>query len=416
MGRSIKGAKSGRNQKGEKLKDIIHYIKANKRNKNSDMMTVRKLEHDLEPTPGYIEELQYSNTLNMSSRSTIDKIARYLKKCSLEKGIDHEDIKLVEDYLDSLIDKLNELKCADNKNVKLEIELMQRKMKQIIAQMEEIVQNNKNEDIATALVLGKISELSSELEPNKKTLGNEFSFLNGAIEDSYIGKKRKDTAIRIGAGALAGATIFGGAAVGVYSAYQEQKAEEVINGLKSIYGSKLSDDIKSEYIDEDGRVKTGAYEEVKKLALNRGMKIAINNSLKEKGAEAWVTDVKVSFGEHEEGNDTNYFIAVSGTMNNSNTKGQFDCTDKYTKGFDSGGFSYEIGNKKVKKYCSTLDSASIPDIIKGEGEVGEKINEIADKSSIDALVVSNNTADEKAKAEKAKAEDRTDYDDYDEER
>lgn len=396
--REIKKAKSTRKQEGKKLDDIIHYKRTIRRNRNIDKMIARNIESEFKLTEGYIEELQDSNVLSEAqqkkAKSSIERAARYFKMNSKQRKINYVDIELFEEHLENLMTQLKNLNCANNKKVKLEIETMERKIRQTVAQMKEITQKNTNPDVVTTLILGKVSELSSVLEPNKKTLGNEFSFLKGAIEEAYNQKDKRNTAIRIGAGALAGATILGGASVGIYSTIQDQKAEEVINGLKSIYGSKLSEDIKNEYIDENGRVKPGAYEIVKRLTLNKFVQSKINNSLKEKGAEAYTEDVTISFGKGEDWNKKTHFVRVSGVIKNKTEDAAFSYEDECITYFDDG-LSEEFGNKKVKEYYRNLDNSSINDIIKEKAKVKGTLSEIADEASVGALVAINNKVNDR---------------------
>ena len=230
-----------------------------------DNRVVNRIKEQLELSDDYIAQLNdYPLDMVEKPESLLEKIAFKMKQISMDRDIQEEDIIKIEKAIGSLTENFDKLKSKDEKKVKYEIEILKWNIKKTILQMNSVVEKKQDRKTSSVLILDKLTNLSSDIEPYKDNLGADFSYIDEAITNTYERKvKTKDTLKKALALGLATATIAGATTAIVY-VHQDNEAKQVMDGLKNVYGEDVPEEVKSRYIDENGKAKDGAQEAIKK--------------------------------------------------------------------------------------------------------------------------------------------------------
>lgn len=370
-----------------------------------DNRVVKRVKEQLKLSDDYVAQLNdYPLDMVEKPESLLEKIAFKIKQISMDRDIQEEDIIKIEKAIGSLIENFNKLKSKDEKKVKYEIEILKWNIKKTILQMNSVVEKKQDRNTSLVLILDKLTNLSSDIEPYKDNLGADFSYIDEAITNAYERKvKTKDTLKKALALGLTTATIAGATTAIVY-VHQDNEAKQVMDGLKNVYGKDVPEEVKSRYIDEDGKAKDGAKEAIKKEMLNKLMENRINEALENVESNAKVKDLKLVYGKEKEDNyryqDKVYFVGVKGK--NENEK-EWSIQNKYVTRFDTHDGSNrvlsEYSDKDVKKIYEYIENLDINSILKIESDK-EKLNEfsntmkmIIDGSVVKATVAQNVTKD-----------------------
>ena len=282
-----------------------------------DNRVVNRIKEQLELSDDYIAQLNdYPLDMVEKPESLLEKIAFKMKQISMDRDIQEEDIIKIEKAIGSLTENFDKLKSKDEKKVKYEIEILKWNIKKTILQMNSVVEKKQDRKTSSVLILDKLTNLSSDIEPYKDNLGADFSYIDEAITNTYERKvKTKDTLKKALALGLATATIAGATTAIVY-VHQDNEAKQVMDGLKNVYGEDVPEEVKSRYIDENGKAKDGAKEAIKKEMLNKLMKDRINSALENAESNAKVKDFELVYGKEKEDNyryqDEVYFVGAKG--------------------------------------------------------------------------------------------------------
>lgn len=370
-----------------------------------DNRVVKRVKEQLKLSDDYVAQLNdYPLDMVEKPESLLEKIAFKMKQISMDRDIQEEDIIKIEKAIGSLTENFDKLKSKDEKEVKYEIEILKWDIKKTILQMNSVVEKKQDRKTSSVLILDKLTNLSSDIEPYKDNLGADFSYIDEAITNAYERKvKTKDTLKKALALGLATATIAGATTAIVY-VHQDNEAKQVMDGLKNVYGEDVPEEVKSRYIDEDGKAKDGAKEAIKKEMLNKLMKDRINSALENAESNAKVKDFELVYGKEKEDNyryqDEVYFVGAKGK--NENEK-EWSIQNKYVNRFDTHDGSNrvlsEYSDKDVKKIYEYIEDLDINSILKIESNQ-EKLNEfsntmkmIVDGSVVKATISQNVTKD-----------------------
>lgn len=370
-----------------------------------DNRVVNRIKEQLELSDDYIAQLNdYPLDMVEKPESLLEKIAFKMKQISMDRDIQEEDIIKIEKAIGSLTENFDKLKSKDEKKVKYEIEILKWNIKKTILQMNSVVEKKQDRKTSSVLILDKLTNLSSDIEPYKDNLGADFSYIDEAITNTYERKvKTKDTLKKALALGLATATIAGATTAIVY-VHQDNEAKQVMDGLKNVYGEDVPEEVKSRYIDENGKAKDGAKEAIKKEMLNKLMKDRINSALENAESNAKVKDFELVYGKEKEDNyryqDEVYFVGAKGK--NEKEK-EWSIQNKYVNRFDTHDGSNrvlsEYSDKDVKKIYEYIENLDINSILKIESNK-EKLKEfsntmkmIVDGSVVKATISQNVTKD-----------------------
>lgn len=349
------------------------------KNRNSDNERVKYIMANLYMSEDFITKLKNDFFIikkpNMVMLSLLEKIAYKIKQISLQRDITQEDIEKIETIFHGLSIDLNRINCIKNEDVKIEVELLEQKIEEIILHMKSIIEKDKNRNVATVDILNEIIKLSSNLEPNTENLGQNFSYLQGAIDEAYEKSEKRERIVKgmaIGTAALIGAGAVTSVAVDVY---RDAATEKVERGLAYLYGeNNITEDIKSGYFESSGRVKKGAEAKLKNEMLNKLLKDKINDDLKEKTDAVGVDKVNLSYGKNKLDRYRYKYTYDGVTIKYITNDGKkYSIERKNESVFDQhDGFNINIEEDKeairIRKYLESLSTDKIIEVANDEEE------------------------------------------------
>lgn len=351
--------------------------------KKYDNRVIKHIKEQLELSDDYINQLnEYPLDMAEKPESLLEKIAFKMKQISIDRSIQEEDIIKIEKAMEKLTENFEKLKSKDDKKVKYEIEILNYKIKRTISQMNLVIEKKQDRKTSAVLILDKLTDLSSDIEPYKDNLGANFSYINETIDNTYEKKvKTRENLKRVFALGLTAATIAGTSTAIVY-VHQDSEAKQVIDGLENIYGNDIPEEVKNKYIDENGKAKNGAKEAVKKEMLSKLMESKINEILKNTESNTKVKNIELIYGKENEDNyryqNEEYFVGVKGKTDNEK---EWSIQNKYVTRFDTHDGSKEVlseySDKEVKKIYEYIKKLDIKSILKMQNNE-EKLNEFSD--------------------------------------
>lgn len=346
----------------KKINGIMEKEKEHKK----DRRIIYRLENSLYLSPEIIRKLQNGNIYEFMSEnkqselSPLESELYRIKTVASLRGYKPKDLDETREMADLIKYALTEkLSCHNNKKVKEEIDYITSRINDIINSMYTIIEENNNPDVCCTLLLNKLSELTSVIEENKSSLGSNFSYLKSAVDDYYGKNIRRRDFVTKGVALGMAATVAGGVGYAMYNTVEDSKVADVESALSYLD----QDGLKEKYIDENGRVKDGAKEELKDKMLKKLFEDKINAYLGE-NTKIKVTDV--SYGVYTEGNryqkTTDGYTVVFEDESEKKyyiSADDIKCLDQHD-GSDFG----TVKNKKAKEGRKWLEGSSIEDIIK----------------------------------------------------
>lgn len=226
----------------------------------------------------------------------LEEIISKIDGCLYNKNRLLDIIKELEQYSKYIFESYErKTQASKDPKVKEKIDLIVTKINETILEMKAIVNEYDNLDLIKILLLRRCLNISSDLGENKHNLCEDFSDLEGAIEELYDKKKTKLKCVAVGTGA---AIALAGIGTGAY-AIVDYRADQIMDALVALHGDEESipEYEYNKYFYENGMPKAGATEKIKERLLSERLKNIVNEDLKKSTDKIFIESLELNYGK-----------------------------------------------------------------------------------------------------------------------
>lgn len=251
----------------------------------------------------YCEYIKHNKGVLDKPLTQLEEIIAKIDGCLYNKSRLLDVIKELEEYSKHIFEAYErKTQASKDPNVKVKIDLILAKINEVILQMKDVVYEYEDLDQIKALLFNKCLNISSDLGENKHNLCEEFSDLEGAIEQFYDKKRTTLKCVAVGTGA---AIALAGIGTGAY-AIVDYKADQIMDALVALHGDEESIPgyEYDEYFYENGMPKPGATEQIKERLLSERLKNIINEDLKKSTDKIFIESLKLNYGKSSYNEDS----------------------------------------------------------------------------------------------------------------